>query len=397
VRLIRFFSHPGRLFAAVLLPGLFPLCAAGAPFTVKASVAGQDRAAAVDSVEVQGVAYLPLSVLLRQLGGNCQVSAARVQAELSGKTALIGINDIRVNTSRIQFSLAYPVLSREGDAWVAQADLEPLLSQAFQISLVPVPGETVAAPEDLLGPKMDLDSEASEALAAPPIAAVPPITAPEAAAPPITVPEPAAASAPAMEGSLQSVVIDAGHGGNDPGSIGTGGLAEKDLTLAVALHLRRILKETTPLKVHAIREKDVELTIAERANRANQQKSGLLISIHAGVSFAAQAHGFEAFCPAPPETGESPPSAARARTIAESVMTAVAAATGAESRGVHDVPLRVFRELSMPGFLLEVGVLSNPAEEALLATEAYQVKIAEGIARGLQPFLDQKQTGETPP
>jgi N-acetylmuramoyl-L-alanine amidase len=342
------------------------------------------------------------------------VSAARVQAELSGKTALIGINDIRVNTSRIQFSLAYPVLSREGDAWVAQADLEPLLSQAFQISLVSVPEETVAAPEDLLGPKMDLDSEASEALAAPPIAAVPPITAPEAAAPPITVPEAAAppitvptpaaasvaepaASAPGMEGPLQSVVLDAGHGGNDPGSIGTGGLAEKDLTLAVALHLRRILKETTPLKVHVIREKDVELTIAERANRANQQKSGLLISIHAGVSFAAQAHGLEVFCPAPPGTDESPPSAARARTIAESVMTAVAAATGAESRGVHDVPLRVFRELSMPGFLLEAGVLSNPAEEALLATEAYQVKIAEGIVRGLQPFLGQKQTGETPP
>ena len=137
MRFIRFFSHPGRLFAAVLLPGLFCLCAAGAPFTIKASVAGQERAAALESVEVQGVTYVPLSALLRQLGGSCAVSAARVQAELSGKTALIGINDIRVNTSRIQFSLGYPVLSREGDAWVAQADLEPFLSQAL---FRPVPG-----------------------------------------------------------------------------------------------------------------------------------------------------------------------------------------------------------------------------------------------------------------
>lgn len=379
--------------ASLCVTALLPCAVFAASLRFSATAGGETREVTLDTVNVQGISYVPLSGLMRQLGGSCQASAARVQVQWAGKTALLGVNNTRVNTSQLEFSLAYPIILREGDAWAAQADLEPLLAQGFQAKT------QLSAESAAEEPNVDLDADTAQALAAPDVipAAEPVITEPSAAAPPVEMPKPAeppasepsaseppAAQAPAAANQpIQAVIIDPGHGGDDAGSAGPGGLVEKDVTLAVAQQLRKIIKEQTAAKALITRDQDRAVSLADRVNRSNQQKAGLFISIHLGVSFSTQAHGFEIFYP--PQTGQNIPGGIP--KYAGSVASAMETVMGAELRGVHEAPLRGLRGLNMPGLLIEAGVLSNPAEEALLGNEAYQIKIAEGIAQGLKPFL----------
>ncbi len=368
---------------------------------------------AFEVLRPQETPYLSLGALAQALGGNVRILPARVQIDLGGHTAVAWVNGVRVSSSQGTFTLSEPLLRSDGDVLIAAADAISFFERAFLTSLQTEPP---AAAEDLPRetPVRDLD-ELESALLPEPIEAPEPVeeipagqvqavvgemAEPAVQAPPIpgpaTVPPPER-PAPRAAGRIETVIIDAGHGGSEPGYAGQGGVVEKELTLAVAQALRRRLKETTGLKVFLTREDDRDRTLVQRVRRATEVEADLFISIHGGVSFSPRAHGFELFyAPDPPESQAGntgirfsrersvrQPTAAQSRSVGEVLAKAMASSTSSESRGVKAAPIRLLQQLAVPGLLIEVGFLTNPAEEGLLATESYRLALAEGIADGL--------------
>lgn len=190
------------------------------------------------------------------------------------------------------------------------------------------------------------------------------------------------------------IVIDPGHGGADSGETGVAGAKEKDIVLAVAHRLAEILSPTFTIVL--TRSDDTASAPEVRTNLANSSAADLFISLHAGASGAAMANGFELFIPTNTTITPSGRTIAVApsrlpadanRDLARCVAKALAEATSATDRGIHTAPCRVFRGLNVPGLLIEVGCLTNPTEESLLANGDYQGKIAQGIAAGIQAYL----------
>ena len=189
-------------------------------------------------------------------------------------------------------------------------------------------------------------------------------------------------------------MLDAGHGGNDLGELGPAGTQEKDVALNIATKAGALLGRTC--KVVMTRTEDKALSAAERATAANFGRGDLFVSIHTGASASRTANGIQLFVPGdtiitPTGRSLSIPSARagvdKSKALAQLLAAALTRATSATSRGTHTATCRVFQGLTMPGVLVEVGFITNPTEESLLADQAYQGKIAEGVAAGIQAFL----------
>ncbi len=428
-------SGKSRLIAVFFICAAFGAQAAG-PVTFTALVDGESRAAVVTPISVQDTPYLPLVELARQLGGGVRLAPARIQVDLAGKSAVAAVNDSAVEASASRFFLRHPVIRQDGNVMIALEDIEVFFWRAFQVSLrMPeAPAETPVAPREseeleaarILTEWSPAPPPSEELPPAPP--PIPPEIAPPAAPPAsadpalhVATPSLEAASEALMRldaappapppaphaGTVDTIVVDAGHGGNDIGSGGQGGLLEKDLTLALALALRQALKEKSDLRIVLIRSEDRDMPMKERVNIANQQRNALLVSLHGGASFAPQANGIAVFCALPQSSGGETGDRARAemrrdhaatgRHYAAHVAGALAETTQAAARGVHEAPLQLQRDLNMPVVLIEAGFLSNPAEEALLATPAYQQSLAEGIATGIIRARDAMRAGRANP
>jgi N-acetylmuramoyl-L-alanine amidase len=113
-------------------------------------------------------------------------------------------------------------------------------------------------------------------------------------------------------------------------------------------------------------------------------KGNILVSIHVGASASPSASGFEFFCPM---GAGGDPNVARSLALARSISNGMAQSTGATPRGMHQAPCSIFTNLQMPGVLVEVGFLTNPNEEPLLANAEYQEKLAQGIANGIAAYV----------
>ncbi len=357
-----------------------------------ALVDGELKTSNLNTREVQGVQYLSLPALARQLGGTYRVTPVRITVDMAGASASVGLNDLRVEGPRGAFSLNNPVLLQENDVLIAVPDIPLFFSQGLQVGLqgagaagtVPEPPAPELAPPS---PPADTRVEVRDLTVAEPadeqllrqMPALEPVSRP-AQSEDESLPE-----RPATTGPIKVIVLDPGHGGNDSGMAGSSGLLEKDLVLALALRVRDRLKQLSDVKVVLTREEDKDTSFKERSALANQQKGDLLISIHAGASYSATARGVEVFCPAPGAQGSTVRQSYQApgQQFAKSVASEIAAQTGAPDRGVHEIPLLVLREAAMPGLLVEVGCLTNPEETAALAADDYQAKLAEGIAQGI--------------
>jgi N-acetylmuramoyl-L-alanine amidase len=251
-------------------------------------------------------------------------------------------------------------------------------------------------------------------LSAPPLA---PGERPGAAAPP---PRPAAR--PAEEPAIRTVVIDPGHGGENPGARGAGGTLEKDVALSIARKLRAELVNARGLTVFLTRDRDLDVGLDDRTAIANNYKADLFVSIHANASRARGAKGSEVYFlsyqasddesrwvaqsegAAESAAGATPGSdlslilwdMAQAEHLEESsalasrIQEELAVVTGSEGRGVKQAPFRVLVGAAMPAVLVEVAFISNPEEEKLLASEAYQAKIAASLARGIERFRKER-------
>jgi N-acetylmuramoyl-L-alanine amidase len=234
------------------------------------------------------------------------------------------------------------------------------------------------------------------------------------------------------EPAVRTVVIDPGHGGENVGAKGTAGTLEKDIALAIARKLRAELVNARGLQVFLTRDRDEEVGLDERTAIANNYKADLFVSIHANASRAPGAKGSEVYFlsyqasddesrwvaqaeGAAESFAQAPPGSdlalilwdmAQAEHLEESsalasrIQEELAVVTGSEGRGVKQAPFRVLVGATMPAVLVEVAFISNPDEEKLLASEAYQAKIAASLARGIERFRREREArlgGAFPP
>jgi len=217
------------------------------------------------------------------------------------------------------------------------------------------------------------------------------------------------------------IVIDAGHGGHDTGTIGPTGLMEKDLCLDVALRLGKIIEQRLPgANVIYTRSDDSFVPLEERTNIANQAKADLFISIHANSSRNHAARGIETYYLNLKGSVEAMEVAARenataqggvhelqdlvmkiARTekideskeLAEDIQDSLSkriqkSSKPVKNRGVRKAPFVVLIGADMPSILTEISFLSNPADEQMLKKPEQRQKVAEGLYQGVVSYLE---------
>ncbi|MEF3308156.1 N-acetylmuramoyl-L-alanine amidase [Paenibacillus sp. GYB004] len=172
-----------------------------------------------------------------------------------------------------------------------------------------------------------------------------------------------------------SVVIDAGHGGSDPGAGSINSRSEKDFTLAVANKVYKLLQKVPSIKTIMTRKDDTYPTLQERVDLANSEKVDLFVSIH-GNSFKPSISGTETYY-------SRPDSLAFANIMHRHVI----AAAGLPDRSVRKSDFKVIRETTMPAVLLEIGYLSNENDEAQMYSQQFQDKVAEAIVAGIKEQL----------
>lgn len=208
-------------------------------------------------------------------------------------------------------------------------------------------------------------------------------------------------------GQGRLIAIDAGHqrsGNNEKEPIGPGagemkakvttgttgcvtGMAESELNLAVALKLRDELK-SRGYEVLMIREsQDVNLSNAERAQMANNAGAQAFVRIHADGVENSTVKGASVLC----QTSTNPYNGqlyAKSRRLSECILNEMTAETGGKKRSVMETDtMSGINWCMVPVTIVEMGFMSNPEEDALMATEEYQWKIARGIADGLDAYF----------
>ncbi len=216
------------------------------------------------------------------------------------------------------------------------------------------------------------------------------------------------------------IVIDAGHGGHDTGTIGPTGLMEKDLCLDVALRLGKIIQQRLPgADIVYTRSDDTFIPLEVRTNIANQAKADLFISIHANSSQDHAARGVETYYLNLKGSAEAMEVASRenassdqgihdledmvkkiarnekideSKEFAEDIQDSLAkrmqkTSKTVKDRGVRKAPFVVLIGADMPSILTEISFLSNPADEKLLKQPEYRQRVAEGLYQGVASYL----------
>jgi N-acetylmuramoyl-L-alanine amidase len=173
------------------------------------------------------------------------------------------------------------------------------------------------------------------------------------------------------------VVIDAGHGGQDPGATSCTGYYEKTVNLQVAAKVGRLLRQRG-LKVVMTRESDYFIELEERAATANRNGAGLFVSIHSDSMENSSKRGFTIYI-----ARSSSWEARRAATAIAREM----AKTGLDNQGIRQADYKVLIYTEGPAVLVELGYLSNYQEAGLLRDSAFQDRLAEAIANGIAGFL----------
>jgi N-acetylmuramoyl-L-alanine amidase len=190
--------------------------------------------------------------------------------------------------------------------------------------------------------------------------------------PPVPVPE------TTPDGSkIYKVVLDAGHGDQDPGAKGIGGRLEKNFNLAVTLKIKALLDKEKRIRPYLTRSDDTFVTLDNRALFANNLKADLFISIHANSAGTNAA----------PSGTETYYSRTTSTAFADVVHKYLVQATGLSDRKVRQAGYVVIKKTTMPAILLESGYLSNRNDEKLLFTEAAQNKIAAAVVKGIKEYL----------
>ncbi len=208
-----------------------------------------------------------------------------------------------------------------------------------------------------------------------------------------------------------SIVLDAGHGGWDLGTVGRRGLLEKDLVLDIVQRLGGLLQQRLNANVIYTRQGDSYVPLERRAEIANLSQAKLFISIHANYSDSASARGVETYYTNTYSSVRARPAGdaeaslqnvdwtrvdirekvQESRHFADCVQQALygtiaAKNPGIPNRGVKEAQYVVLTGTSMPAILAEVSFVSSPADESELLNEAYRQRIAEALYKGIARY-----------
>jgi len=227
---------------------------------------------------------------------------------------------------------------------------------------------------------------------------------------------------------VRRIVLDPGHGGNDPGARGVDGVLEKDVTLAIAKKLKRRLEDGLHAEVVLTRTSDATRTLAERTAFANARGADLFISIHANADAAGRLHGIETYTlnnsndratirlakmengPAfrTPrgnlsfilsdlvQSGKEEESNALAERLHYRMLSRLRTRyPDVRDLGVKKGPFYVLVGAYMPCVLVETSFLSHPVEGRRLATDEYQAELVEGLYLGVADFFGDARMAKT--
>jgi N-acetylmuramoyl-L-alanine amidase len=222
------------------------------------------------------------------------------------------------------------------------------------------------------------------------------------------------------------IVLDPGHGGKDPGAIGSNKLYEKDVVLDIAQRLKKILVKDNDLEVFMTRDRDVFISLEERTAIANSKSADLFISIHANASKRRNLKGIETYFLNWTDNEEWMKVAARENAISlkqmkkiqkkHSVLDVILNDLDREHKrdeslalahyvqnslvneldrsyrhindlGVKSAPFYVLFGAEMSAILVEVSFISNPLEAKLLKKNTYRNELARSLATGIQKFM----------
>ena len=318
-------------------------------------------------------------------------------SELAGKTMDVG----DASLSRVR--IAQPV------AGVTRVVLDTKDGSNFSVSMESSPYRLVVElrnSEKTLAANHLIPSRAAASVNATP--------APAKAAPMTALATKADQPLPARTGKFR-IVLDAGHGGWDLGTVGRHGLLEKDLVLDVTQRLGRLLQARLGSEVMFTRTGDTYLPLDQRADIANQTQADVFVSVHANYSSSATARGIETYytnvfsAPGSREVEKhddgtfarpTPVSLSgeglhekieESRRLAASVQHSLYATLAVNSpdirnRGIKDSAFVVLTGTTMPAILTEISFVSSPADEHNLQSAAYRQRIAEALYQGIARY-----------
>ena len=175
------------------------------------------------------------------------------------------------------------------------------------------------------------------------------------------------------------IVLDPGHGGFDPGAVGSNGLQEKKVNLNLALLIKEKL-EKEGRNVLLTRKTDEYVSLQKRVEIAKEEKAGIFVSIHNNSSRISHTGGSEIYISQNYKKAD--------RKLAKSINNSLGDEIKLDDRGLKQDNFYVIKNTIMPSVLLEVAFLSNPNEEKLLGSQVFLDKAAEGIVEGILNFLE---------
>ena len=211
---------------------------------------------------------------------------------------------------------------------------------------------------------------------------------------------------------FDTIIIDPGHGGKDPGSVGYKGTKEKDIVLDVSKRLARKIQKNLRVKTVLTRDEDVFIRLQDRTKFANTNEGDLFISIHVNSNESKKPYGFETYLLKPGRNQEAINVALRENSVIElegnkfeqltdeQLIQATIAQSGfvqysekfaalvqeeidkrvqSRNRGVKQAGFYVLMGASMPNVLIELGYISNPNEEKKLNSSSYRDMLATSI------------------
>ena len=237
------------------------------------------------------------------------------------------------------------------------------------------------------------------------------------------------------EKTITTIIIDAGHGGKDPGSIGINKLKEKDIVLSFSLELKEELKKVLPnVDIFLTRDRDIYPTLQERYKIANssakinleKSKNALFISVHANASLSPNAKGFEAYFITAQESSEYARAVSilensalvkfdkvdaskyeenasqlthnymlveqhqkESRILAQSIVDEVYKVSGVSKRNkpVQNALFYVLKGSLMPSTLIEIGFITNEEDAKFMNTKETRIKMVKATATGIKKFI----------
>ncbi|MCJ7611946.1 MAG: N-acetylmuramoyl-L-alanine amidase, partial [Candidatus Aminicenantes bacterium] len=221
---------------------------------------------------------------------------------------------------------------------------------------------------------------------------------------------------------IRTIVIDPGHGGLESGANGRFGTLEKEVTLAIALKLKALVERNMAVRVVLTREKDIDISLADRGALSNNNDAMLFISIHANGSRRKNSNGSEVYFLSLNAADEDTRRLAylennageleqkidqqdadnlqmilwdmaqsafikKSGQLAEFIQTELNTLVGTGNRGIKQAPFKVLTEVACPAVLVETAFLSYPEEERKLADPAFQDSVAQAVYRGLLNYI----------